>query len=158
MHNFASRKMLERNALTFCDVSDRVRSWGRRGILSGGLVGFTLGVAFVAIPHSANVLTFGVVGTLIVGVVEGAVIAGAFGACAAALCSKGALRGRATAFDRTLSSGRRVPEVGWRDGDIPLSKWPTRWTYPRSAAVRPPSALAEDANPMEPSLLALGND
>jgi hypothetical protein len=115
-------------------VGDCIKSWGRRGILAGSLVGFALAMAFVAAPHTTTILALGVVGTLIVGAVEGAVIAGAFGACAAALYGKGVLRGSAASLDRTLSCSRRAPAVGWRDGDIPASDWPTRWTYPVSAA------------------------
>ena len=135
----ASPKLFEQPTLAIYDVSDRLKSWGRRGILFGGLAGFALGMALVAIPHSASILTFGVVGTLIVGAVEGAVIAGAFAACAAALYRKGAVLSGAAGFDLIpLSSGRRMMKAGWRDGDIPLSKWPTRWTYPISAAVPMP--------------------
>ncbi len=135
MKNHASRRIVEQQTLAFYDVSDRLKSWGRRGILSGGLAGFALGMALVAIPPSANVLTFGVIGTLVVGVVEGAVIAGAFAACAAALYSNGAVLSGAAGFALVpLSTRRRTPQVGRLDGDIPLSEWPTRWTYPNSVA------------------------
>ena len=134
LDSLESDRIIERNAVAVYDVGDCIKSWGRRGILGGSLIGFALALAFVAAPDTTNILAFGVVGTLIVGAVEGAVIAGAFGACAAALYGKGVFRGSAASLDRTLSSGWRAPAVGWRDGDIPASDWPTRWTYPGSAA------------------------
>lgn len=121
--------------VAYYDVSNCVKSWGRRGILGGGLVGFVLGVALVAIPHSTNILTFGVAGTLIVAVVEGAVIAGAFGACAAALYSKGVIRIKATSIHRPLPSGRRPVQPGRQDGDVPSPDWPARWEFPTAARV-----------------------
>lgn len=138
MDKLESRQIIERNAVAYYDVSDRVRSWGRRGILGGGLFGFAFGMVFVAIPQTVNVLTFGVVGTLLVAAVEGAVIAGAFGACAAALYSKGVLRGRAA-----LPTGRRPSQPGWRDGDIPSSDWPARWAFPTSVTAPRRNDLAD---------------
>lgn len=129
MNKRESEQIIERNAVAYYDVSDCVKSWGRRGTIGGGLFGFALGVALVAIPHTDNILTFGVVGTLIVAVVEAAVIAGAFAACAAALYGKG-VRGNAVRSDQTFPIGRRLAPSGWREGDIPLSSWPARWAFP----------------------------
>lgn len=131
-----SDQIIERTTIAYYDVSDCVRSWGRRGILGGGVFGFALGAALVAIPHADNILTFGVVGTLIVAVVEGAVIAGAFAACAAALYGKGLVPGMATSLHRPVPTGRRPAHSGWRDGDIPSSEWPTRWAFPQRVATR----------------------
>jgi len=141
------------NAVAAYDVGDCVKSWGRRGILGGGVFGFALGVAFVAIPHTDNVLTFGVLGTLIVGVVEGAVVAGSFAACAAALYGKGVLRSSNTKIDRTLFPRRRLPEAGWREGGIPLSDWPTRWPHHDPAVTLPLLEATEEANRTTHSLL-----
>ena len=71
----------------------------------GGVFGFTLGAAFVAIPFTSDVLTFGVIGTLVVAAVEGAVIAGAFAVCIAAFYGKGEL------YSHGARSGRSVPPV-----------------------------------------------
>ncbi len=130
MDRLDSEHIVARNAVAVFDVGDKVKIWGRRGLLGGGLLGLALGVAFVAIPLTAHTLVFGIVGTLIVAAVEGAVIAGALAASAAAFYGKGVLRGKAAAIDRTRSSGYRPPKGGWQDGDIPLSNWPTKWAYP----------------------------
>ena len=135
MTNSDSESIVERNFVTFYDVDGDVRSWGRRGILGGGLFGFALGIGFVAIPFTSDVLTFGIAGTLIVAAVEGAVIAGAFGAFAAALYGRGVRREAGAKIGRKPPSGRRALKGGWRDGDIPLSDWPPAWAYPGTPAV-----------------------
>ena len=123
-----SRQHIEEDAIVVHDVGDCIRSWGRRGILSGGIFGFVLAAILVAIPLTKDVLTFGIIGTLIVGAVECAVVAGAFGVLAAALYGQGALRGSATV---------RLPAGGdWQEGDVPLSEWPARWSFPGSAALQ----------------------
>jgi hypothetical protein len=110
------------------DVGACVRSWGRRGILSGGLFGFVFAAILVAIPLTTDVLTFGTVGTLIVGAVECAVVAGAFGALAAALYGQGVTRDNGT--------GRLSADAGYREGDVPLSEWPARWSFPGATALQ----------------------
>jgi hypothetical protein len=111
MNSTESERSIERNAVALYDVGNCVKSWGRRGFLAGGIFGFALGVTFVAISFNSDVLTFGVVGTLIVAAVEGAVIAGAFGACTAALYGQGVIRDRAAGLDRMPPFGRQAPEV-----------------------------------------------
>jgi len=125
----------EKHAIVVHDVGDCIRSWGMRGILSGGIFGFVLGVIFVAIPLTTDVLTFGTIGTLIVGAVECAVIAGGFGALAAALHSQGVLRGN-TGLARTFATGRLPEDANWREAGIPLSAWPARWAFPGSTAIQ----------------------
>jgi hypothetical protein len=147
MDDHESERISERNAVAVYDVGGCVKSWGLRGLLGGSLIGFALGVFFVALPHTENILTFGVAGTLIVGAVEGAIIAGALAACAAALYGKGVLRGRAAS--RTRSARRPIPGAGKLEGDISSSDWPTEWPHPSSVAAHP---LPEDANTVEHSL------
>ncbi|MDR3527935.1 MAG: hypothetical protein P4L57_11705 [Rhizomicrobium sp.] len=98
----SSKQILRPEALAFYDVSRSVKSWGRQGVVFGGVFGFALGAAFVAIPFTSDVLTFGVIGTLVVAAVEGAVIAGAFAVCIAAFCGKGELYSRAARSGRVI--------------------------------------------------------
>jgi hypothetical protein len=89
----------------FADVYDLdgcIRVWGKRGILSGGLIGLVLGALFVANPFTANALTFGIAGTLIVCAIECAVVAGAFAATLAALHGQGIRRSSAIGFESRL--------------------------------------------------------
>ena len=114
------------------DVTDSVKSWGRTGIILGANFGLVLGAILVAIPFTTDVLTFGVIGTLLVGAVECAVIAGGFAALGAALFANG-VHARSTArLERMLIAGRRSAE-----GDppaVPLAEWPARWAYPDHAS------------------------
>ncbi len=120
--------LIEKDAIVVHDVGACIKSWGRRGILLGGLFGFVLAAILVAIPLTTDVLTFGTIGTLIVGAVECAVIAGGFGALAAALYGQGVLRRNAT--DR-LPAGD-----DWREGNTPLGEWPVRWSFPGATALQ----------------------
>src|SRR4029450_3663703 len=101
------RRAAERGTVAAYDVSGCIRSWGRRGILSGGLFGFALGAIFVANPPATDVLTFGTIGTLIVCVIECAVVGGALGALLAALNGQGVLRGNATGLERHAAGAGR---------------------------------------------------
>jgi len=140
MNNCELESPAGRSAVAFHDVDSVVRSWGRRGIFGGGLFGLALGISFVAIPFTSDVLTFGVAGTLIVATVESAVIAGAFGAFAAALYGRSVRHGTGPIAGLEQPPAGRIPKSGWRDGDVPLSDWPSACTYPGSPT---PSTVLE---------------
>ena len=121
-----------RNAVVVHDVGDSIKSWGKRGMISGGLFGFALAAVLVAIPLTTDVLTFGTVGTLIVGVVECAVIAGGFAAMAAALYGQGVSRNGSVGFERKISA-----DATWPEAALPASDWPARWAFPGQPASQP---------------------
>ncbi|MGA7675183.1 MAG: hypothetical protein WCA78_09080 [Rhizomicrobium sp.] len=149
----ASSRLTEKNDIVVHDVGACIRSWGMRGILSGGIFGFILGAVFVAIPLTTDVLTFGTLGTLIVGAVECAVIAGGFGALAAALTGKGILRSDATNLGQTFAASRAPARADWQEGDIPLSTWPARWAFPGATAIQQISPVTGDCgDTVDPSL------
>lgn len=100
------RRSTREDTVAIYDVGGCIRSWGRRGILFGALLGFVLGAAFVANPLAADALTFGTIGTLAVCVIECAVVTGGLGVVLAAIHGPGVLRGHTTEFARTLATGR----------------------------------------------------
>lgn len=100
------RRSAETDAVAVYDVGGCIRSWGRRGILSGGLLGLALGALFVANPPAADVPAFGAIGTLIVCVIECATVGGGLGALLAALSGQGVRCGNATGLARTLTTDR----------------------------------------------------
>lgn len=67
-----------------------------------------------------GVLTFGIVGTLIVRATECAVVAGGFGVLVAALYGQGVRRANATGLERMLVTGRLPAGANRRDEDVPL--------------------------------------
>ena len=133
---FAELRTSEAASAPIYNVTGCVKSWGRRGIFWGALFGLVFGAILVAIPLSDDILTFGVIGTLLVTAVECAVIAGAFAAFAAALYGSGVRVGGGSAqFERILTAGRRSAVATPRD--IPLADWPRRWAYPLQTTVQP---------------------
>ena len=92
------------DAVAAYDVDGCIRSWGRRGILSGGLLGLALGAIFLAKLSATDI--FGTIGTLIVCVIECAVAGGGLGALLAVLNGHVVLRGNAIGSARTLTTGR----------------------------------------------------
>ncbi len=149
------RHFAVRHAVIVHDVGDSIKSWGRRGIVSGGLFGFALAAILVAIPLTTDVLTFGTIGTLIVGAVECAVIAGGFAALAAALYGHGVARSTTAGFEWAAFADRKSADANWPEGAIPQSDWPERWAFPGSPARQPVQfatgdySVAMDAPPQE---------
>jgi len=70
------------------DAIASIQDWGRYGIVLGANFGIILGVIFVAIPFTAPIHTLGVFGTLFVGAVACALMAGGFAVVAGALYRK----------------------------------------------------------------------
>jgi len=161
----AARRQAKIDARAIHDVGGCIKSWGRRGILSGAIFGFALAAVLVAIPLTTDTLTFGTIGTLIVGTIECAVIAGGFGVMAAALYGQGVLRHSTAGLERELVTGRKHAEDNWREGDVPLAGWPARWAFP-SALPDGPSLACNYADAREsaaqdlPAMVAqsYGND
>lgn len=131
------------NSASFHDVSAMIKSWGRRGIFWGALFGFALGAILVAAPITTDTLTLGVFGTLLVGAIECAAIAGAFAAFAAALYAKSAFGGGVAQFERTLIAERQSTVIGSRD--FPRAEWQARRPYPVEEH-KPSSAPIDDLN------------
>ncbi|HEY0283178.1 MAG TPA: hypothetical protein VGC27_11215 [Rhizomicrobium sp.] len=127
---FDTRTFAKRNTIVVHDVGNCVKSWGLRGILLGGSFGFVAVAILVALPLTTEVLTFGTIGTLIVGTIECAVVGGGFGVLAAALFGQGVLRRKTTGLARTLATDHQSAGADWPEGRIPLSEWPVRWSFP----------------------------
>jgi hypothetical protein len=110
------RRSAGKDAVAVYDVGGCIRLWGRCGILFGGLLGFVLGAAFVANPLASDVLTFGTIGTLVVCVIECAVVGGGFGALFAAINGPGVLRGHTMGFARTFATDRTPSYIPMSSG------------------------------------------
>jgi hypothetical protein len=126
----------ETTSYAIYDVGASVKAWGRRGIVWGGTAGFVLGVALVAIPFSSHVLSFGILGTLIVVTVEGAFVAGALSAFAALVYGKGVLQCESAGFDRSRSASRWATNAGEPMAWVSAPDWQMRRQIPGPAAAQ----------------------
>jgi hypothetical protein len=136
----------EAKSCVLYDVGASIRSWGLRGIVWGGATGLALGAVLIAFPSNFDVLTFGVIGTLAVATVEGALVAGALCAFAALLYGKGAISAERAGFDRSRTDSRRSARASGREPWIPASDCAMRPSYPAPAAVNFTSQAAAAEN------------
>ena len=83
----------EEHAVGFYSTGDRVRHWGRFGAFWGAIFGMLLAPAFFWIPGIGPILTGGILGSAMMGTIEGgvvgAVMGGGMSVFAAALASMG---------------------------------------------------------------------
>jgi len=79
----------EETVVGFYNVGDRIKFWGSRGALWGGLWGLFLGGLFVTTPVVGPVIVLGYITASIVAAIEGAVVVGGLSSIGAALFSLG---------------------------------------------------------------------
>jgi hypothetical protein len=75
----------EEHAVGFCTAGDRVRYWGKLGAFWGGVFGILFAPAFFWIPGVGPILTGGIIGSILMGTVEGAAVGAALGGGASVL-------------------------------------------------------------------------
>ena len=89
---------------------DRVRYWGKHGAFWGGIFGILFAPAFFFIPGIGPILTGGIIGSLLMGMVEGGVvgaaIAGGTSAFAAALVSLGIPEDSVIRYEAALKANK----------------------------------------------------
>jgi hypothetical protein len=119
------------------NVDGCIKSWCIRGMFVGALFGAAIGAVFVTYPLDTDILTFGIIGTLAVCAIECAVIAGAFGAFAAALYGGGSVPGTIASLSIPRAASRALENANWREEGASLSAWPDRWAYPTPLAAHP---------------------
>ena len=71
----------------FYNVGDRMRFWGRYGAFWGGLWGLLFGGVFLTVPVLGPLVVLGHLATIVLSVIEGAVVVGGFSALGAAIAS-----------------------------------------------------------------------
>lgn len=79
----------EEKVVGFYNIGDRMKVWGSRGAMWGGLWGLFLGGLFLTIPVVGHVIVLGYLAATIASAVEGAVVVGGLSAIGAALSSIG---------------------------------------------------------------------
>ncbi|MES2422375.1 MAG: DUF1269 domain-containing protein [Pseudomonadota bacterium] len=76
-------------ATGFYNSGDRIRFWGSRGALWGGLWGLFMGGLYATVPVVGGVVLLGHLAATVITAIEGAVMLGGTGALVAALASLG---------------------------------------------------------------------
>ena len=79
----------EEHVVGYYNTGDRMKVWGKFGAFWGGFWGLLTGSALFVIPGIGPLMVFGPLVGWIVGALEGAIVAGGFGAIGAALFSLG---------------------------------------------------------------------
>jgi hypothetical protein len=102
----------EEHAVGFYNGGDRVRHWGKLGAFWGGLFGIVFAPAFFFIPGIGPILTGGLIGSFLMGTIEGAAVGAAVGgggsALVAALSSMGIPKNSVIQYEADLKANKFV--------------------------------------------------
>lgn len=100
----------EEHAVGFVNAGDRVKYWGKLGSFWGMLFGILFAPAFFWIPGIGPVLTGGIIGSILMGTIEGAAVGAALGgggaAFTAALASIGIPKDSVIRYERSLKASK----------------------------------------------------
>jgi uncharacterized membrane protein len=94
----------EDNAVGFYNIGDRVRFWGKRGLVWGGLWGMFFGGLFLTIPVVGHVIVLGYLAVVAASAIEGAVTVGGISAIGAALASIGVPHDSVVQYETVLKA------------------------------------------------------
>ncbi len=100
----------EEHAVGFYNAGDRVRYWGKHGAFWGSIFGILFAPAFFWIPGIGPILTGGMIGSILMGTVEGAAVGAAVGggttALAAALSGLGVPKDSVIRYEADLKANK----------------------------------------------------
>ncbi len=100
----------EEHAVGFYNAGDRVKYWGRQGAFWGGMFGILLAPAFFWIPGIGPILTGGLIGSFLMGTIEGAAVGAAIGGgtsvLAAALAGLGIPKDSVIRYEADLKANK----------------------------------------------------
>ncbi|HVA14755.1 MAG TPA: DUF1269 domain-containing protein [Stellaceae bacterium] len=92
------------NPVGFYNIGDRMKFWGKRGALWGGLWGLFLGGVSLTIPAIGPVLVLGYLASIVVSAVEGAIMIGGLSALGAALYSAGIPKDSVAQYEQAVKA------------------------------------------------------
>jgi hypothetical protein len=100
----------EEHAVGFYNAGDRIKYWGKQGAFWGGIFGLLLAPAFFWIPGVGPILTGGIIGSFLMGSIEGAAVGaavvGGTSALAAALGSLGIPKDSIIRYEADLKANK----------------------------------------------------
>jgi hypothetical protein len=94
----------EEKVVGFYNAGDRVRFWGNKGALWGGLWGLFFSGIFMTMPIVGPVIVLGHFAAMVLAAVEGAVIVGGLSALGAAMFSLGIPRDSVIEYEEALKT------------------------------------------------------
>ncbi len=96
----------EEHVVGYYNIGDRMKYWGKLGAFWGGIWGWFVGAAFLAIPGIGPVLVAGPLVGWILGALEGAVVVGGMTAIGAGLFSIGIPKDSVLNYETALKSNQ----------------------------------------------------
>jgi hypothetical protein len=90
----------------FYNTGDRMKFWGTRGALWGGLWGWFVGGMFMIIPGVGHVVVLGYLATIVISAIEGAVVVGGLSTLGAALYGSGIPKDSVVAYESALKADK----------------------------------------------------
>lgn len=112
----------EEHAVGFYNAGDRVRHWGKLGAFWGGIFGLFMAPAFFWIPGVGPILTGGLIGSALMGTIEGVAagvaVGGGMSALAGALASMGIPKDSLIQYERELRADKFLLIASGTPGDI----------------------------------------
>ena len=94
----------EEKIVGFYNIGDRVKFWGKRGVLWGSLWGLFLGGVSLTLPGVGQVMVLGYLAAIVVSAVEGAIMLGGLSALGAALYSAGVPRDSILQYEQAVKA------------------------------------------------------
>jgi hypothetical protein len=100
----------EEHAVGFYNAGDRIKYWGKHGAFWGGIFGILFAPAFFFIPGIGPILTGGIIGSMLMGTIEGAAVGaavvGGTTALGAALSSLGVPKDTVIRYEADLKANK----------------------------------------------------
>lgn len=97
--------------LAYFHVGDRAKFYGKRGAFWGGLAGMLLGSGFFFVPAVGSIMVLGPLASIIVGGLEGAVLAGGASALVGALTTAGLPRDSVLRYEDAIKADQFLVTV-----------------------------------------------
>ncbi len=94
----------EEQVVGFTNIGDRMRIWGGRCAVWGGLWGLFFGGVMMVVPVVGHLVVLGYLATVLASTVEGAVVVGGLSALGAALASLGIRKDSVIAYQTALEA------------------------------------------------------
>lgn len=102
----------------FYNIEDRVKFWGSRGALWGGLWGLFMGGMVLTVPIMGQVVVLGYLATTAISIVEGALVLGGLGALGGALYSIGIPENSVIAYESAIEADNFLVMVRGSESEV----------------------------------------